>query len=370
MRVLHLISSNGLFGAERVVLELSKGLSALKRCDPVVGALRNSQNPHTEILEEARSNGLGTAMFPCAGQFDARTINGIRNFLKKEAIDLLHCHGYKSNFYGLLAAGNLVPKVTTNHNWLLSHWKLKLYCLLDALWIRRFDRIVAVSEEVKRNMLKYRVPEEKIEVIDNGIDVNRLNREFPAEEARAEFGLKGQEKVIGTVGSLKPEKGHIYLLRAAKEALKNNPDLKFLLVGDGPLRRSLESEAIDLGIERNLIFAGERSDIGKMLSLMDIFILPSVEEGLPMALLEAMAAKKPIVATAVGAVPRVIEHNRDGLLVAPRDSSGLGNAVLTLVNDEGKRNELADKAYERVKGSFSCNRMGERYYSLYESLLS
>lgn len=370
MQILHLISSNGLFGAERVVIELSKSLRLINNCKPIVGVIKNLKNPHTEIAEEAKSNGLMTIVFPCKGKFDIKTISEIRKFMKRVQIDLIHCHGYKSNLYGLLASKNILPTLTTNHNWLTWHWKLKIYCFFDSLWIRHFDRIVAVSEEIKRSMLKYKIPKEKIKVIDNGIDIERFNKEILTKNIKREFGINENVKVVGTIGSLKFEKGHTFLLRAAKEILNINKDVKFLFVGDGPLRKILEDETKNLGIEKDIIFTGLRNDIPELLSIMDIFVLPSVKEGLPMVILEAMASKKPVIATKVGGIPKVINNEENGILVEPKDVSALKHSIIDLMNNVSKMHRLAYEGYEKVKRNFSSDAMCKKYYDLYQELMA
>ncbi|NOZ26037.1 MAG: glycosyltransferase, partial [Nitrospirae bacterium] len=302
LKVLHLISSKGLYGAERVVVELCKGLLKRGDCQPVVGVIMNEYNPHAEVAEEARANNIETFVFPCRSQFDLKLARSIRSFVREKRIDIVHCHGYKSNFYGLFASVKNVPAVTTNHNWLRSHWRLKVYCFLDSLWIRYFGRIVAVSEGVKNDMLRFGVPEEKIVVIDNGIDLGRFDGRVSTGSLRTEFGLNGDEKVVGTIGSLGHEKGHVYLLKAARDIVRAGDSVRFLIVGDGPLRDELKRMVVELGIEESVTFTGYRKDVPELLSVMDIFVLPSVKEGLPMVLLEAMASKKPVIATRVGAV--------------------------------------------------------------------
>ena len=282
MRILHLISSSGLFGAERVVIELSKSLKRTCNCQPVIGVIKNAYNPHSEITDEAKANNIDTVIFPCNSQFDLKLISLIKEFIKNSKIDILHCHGYKANFYGLLASKNKIPTVTTNHNWLKSHWKLKFYCLLDALWIRYFNAIVAVSDGIKKDMLKFKIPGKKIRVIDNGIDLSRFSKEISTENIKRGLGLNGNSKVIGTIGSLKHAKGHQYLLEATKKIIETHKSIKLLIVGDGPLKTQLEGKTSSLGIAGNVIFTGYRNDIQELLSVMDIFVLPSIEEGLPM----------------------------------------------------------------------------------------
>jgi glycosyltransferase involved in cell wall biosynthesis len=367
VKILHLISSRGLYGAERVAVDLCKSLKGYG-CESVMGVIRNSHNPHLEVAEEARKNAIDTVIFPCEAQLDLTLIFRIREYASKNQIDLMHCHGYKSNFYGLLANKRRIPIVTTNHNWLTSHWKLRAYRRFDSFVIRYFSRVIAVSDGIKKEMLKYGVPKEKIRVIDNGIDITRFRDTIFPEAVKEEFGLKKEVTIIGTIGNLGPEKGHVYLLQAARGIVNNFKSAKFFFIGDGPLRGYLEDEATQLGIGDNVIFTGFRTDIPDLLSIMDIFVLPSVKEGLPMVLLEAMAAKKAVVATRVGAIPKVID-NGNGILVEPRDAAGLQEAIVSLLMDEEKRRKYASAGYETVRMQFSSQRMSSEYFDLYRGLL-
>ncbi len=368
MRILHLISSAGLFGAERVVVELSKSLKKTYHCEPILGIIRNVYNPHVEISEEALRNDIPYTVFTCRSQLDLHLAFSVRKFIKTNGVDIIHCHGYKSNFYGLLASRGQVPSVTTNHNWLTAHWKLKAYCFFDSLWIRFFDRIVAVSNEVKEGMLKYKIPGEKIRVIDNGISLERFEKRVEPRKMKAQLGLEEKTRVIGTVGSLVIEKGHLYLLEAARQILDVANDLKFLIIGDGPLRKALEEKSEELGIEKDVIFMGQRRDIPELLTAMDIFVLPSIREGLPVALLEAMAAKRPVVATRVGAIPRVIENRDIGVLVEAKDTIGLRDAIMTLLNDPVRISLLARAGFDRVSMDFSSDEMCKHYLELYNEI--
>jgi glycosyltransferase involved in cell wall biosynthesis len=367
VKILHLISSRGLYGAERVVLDLCKSLKRYG-CESIIGVIRNSHNPHVEVADEARKHSIDAVIFPCEGQLDVKLIFRIRKYASENQINLMHCHGYKSNFYGLLAGKKWIPIVTTNHNWLTSHWKLRAYRRFDSLLIRYFTRIIAVSDGVRKEMLRYGVPKEKIRVIDNGIDLTRFGDTRSPEAIREEFGIKKGVTVIGTVGNLGAEKGHVYLLQAAKGIVHSVGTVKFVFVGDGPMRVYLEHEASALGIRDNVIFTGFRTDVPTLLSAMDIFVLPSVIEGLPMVLLEAMAAQKAVVATRVGAIPKVV-NNGNGILVEPRDAAGLQNAILSLLTSEEKRQKFASAGHDTVRKGFSSERMSSEYIHLYSELL-
>ena len=167
MRVLHLISSGGFFGAERVVVTLAReqikqGLGAY------VGVFKNYNNPHLELAQNAHKCNLPVEIFDCKGRFDIKTILSIRYFLRENKIDIIHSHGYKSNFYGLLAALNMnIKRITTCHNWLGTSRKMRFYKWLDKTLLNKFDNVVVVSDVLKKEVLKSEICEEKVKVIYN-----------------------------------------------------------------------------------------------------------------------------------------------------------------------------------------------------------
>jgi glycosyltransferase involved in cell wall biosynthesis len=217
-------------------------------------------------------------------------------------------------------------------------------------------------------MLKYKIPKEKIRVIDNGICLERFEKLVETRKIKGQLGLEEKTRVIGTIGSLVIEKGHIYLLEAARQILDSVKDLKFLIIGDGPLRKPLEEKSEELGIKKDIIYMGQRKDIPELLMAMDIFVLPSIKEGLPVVLLEAMAAKRPIIATRVGAIPKVIDSKEIGVLVEPKDISGLRDAMVSLINDPERMNLLARRGFDRVYTDFSSDEMGKHYLELYKEI--
>ncbi len=369
MKILNLISSSGLFGAERVALELAVTLKEISGVDPVMGVIKNSRSPHTEVGDEAKRVGIETVVFSCKGQFDRNAVAEIRRYIRDEGVDVVHTHGYKSNFYGYFASRGLVPAVATNHNWIRSHWRLKLYCFIDRYIIRRFDTVVAVSREIEAEMTARGVPAGKIIVIDNGVNMRRFSARGRGPGIRKGLGIGKDTVLIGTAGSLKSVKGHTFLLKAAVEVLRScRKGVKFIITGDGELREDLESEARALGIGDKVLFTGYRSDVEDILQCLDIFVLPSLREGLPMVLLEAMASSKPVVATRVGAVPEVVEGAGCGLLVEPGDAAALAAALSALAKDRKKMRLMGKRGYEKVSEDYSSVKMAERYLSVYRTL--
>lgn len=366
-RVLHLISSSGFLGAENVVLELSK--ESIKAGYWVtIGIIENRNNLHMELSDRSVEEGIKVQIFPCRGRFDRRTISSIRSFVNSKQPNILHSHGYKSNFYALTANRGKIPWIVTNHLWKKTTFALKVYAYLDSLFIRHADRVVAVSDEIRSEMVNDGIPPQKITIIDNGVDMERfaLNRN---EEIRKSFGFNGNSKVIGTIASMTPEKGHTYLLEAMRQVIDKCPECRFMIVGDGSQRQFLEEKTSHLGLTGKVLFTGSRKDVPEILSMLDIFVLPSLKEGLPMALLEAMAAGVPVIATRVGAVPKVVIHGKTGLLVEKGDVNGLITAITQFLKDRKMSVRLSMKGYEKVKSEFSSNVMTLKYLDIYRKLL-
>jgi glycosyltransferase involved in cell wall biosynthesis len=207
-------------------------------------------------------------------------------------------------------------------------------------------------------------------VIDNGIDLQRFSNQKRNNLLKEYFGIKGKSKVIGTIARLTKEKGHIYLIEAAKNILSVFPDTIFLIVGDGNERDRLEKQVMKLGLKDKVIFTGKRKDIIDILSIIDIFVLPSITEGLPIALLEALASRLPVVATNVGAVSKVIIDRETGLLTEPRSPELLSNAILELLSNWERAEQFGYQGYRKVEKEFSAKAMAEQYFDFYRKILS
>jgi len=368
IRILHLISSSGFLGAENVVLELAKqSKSAGHR--PTIGVFKNQHNPNLELAEAATANGLNVQSFPCRGRFDKKTIRIVTDYLKSEHVQIVHSHNYKSNFYTKMALpANNVRWVATNHGRRTGS-KLLIYYLLDLFTLRSADKAIAVSEKIAGQMKRAGINKKKVLVIDNGINLNRFMKTEPITPTRKSLGIKSGALVIGTVGSLTREKGHKYLIRAIPKMIGRFPETVFLFVGEGIERSNLENISCKLGIKDKVAFPGTRKDIPNILSTFNVFILPSLKEGLPMALLEAQAAKVPTIATRVGAIPNVIENGATGVLIPPKDSEAISRAIERILSDKKAASKMAERGFEMVRDNFSAESMANKYLSLYKKLL-
>jgi len=358
IRILHLRSGTNLHGPERVILSL--GRYAAPDLQPVIGGLE--QSVCRPLLETATEYGLETFALECRGRLDKTAVGKLREFLQESGIDILHAHDFKANYYALAAAKDLpVKKVATLHHlWQHGPRCLAVYDLLDAIQVRRFDRIIAVSPEIANQAKRWRIPKQKLRVIINGIDIAR----FSESGSRVSNG----RIVVGSVGRLTEAKGFADLLAAAAQVCKVLPTVSFLIIGDGPLRSSLESAAARLQISDRIRFAGRLDSVEAAYAQMDIYALSSRREGTPIALLEAMASRLPIVATRVGAIPDVIEEGVSGLLVNAGDIEGLSKAIIRLAQDAMLAAQLGEAAYARVIEEFSAEQMTRRTEAVYREL--
>jgi glycosyltransferase involved in cell wall biosynthesis len=355
-----------MYGAENVVLHLAKN----PRGNSVqIFCLVDKRRPSLALFEECKREKVKAELLWSRKRIDLRTFLKLRLILKNNKYDILHCHGFKAGFYGLLAGKcTHTHLVETCHLWTRENRLIRFYEFVDALCLRRFDAVIAVSDEIRGDLIRYRVPKGKIKVIYNGIDLSKYERK-ESNRAMREFGVNGHQRVVGIVGRLQVEKGHVYFLEAAKEILKKRQDVLFLVIGDGPLREDLESLTNRLEISSHVKFLGYRKDVVEIYSGLDVLVSASLREGLPMTLLEAMAVGVPIVATSVGGVPRIIKNNETGMLIQAEDIENMSKSVLLLLNNKEKRDYMSANAKRLVEDHFSAQIMSERYTAIYKDIL-
>lgn len=373
--ILQLHSSAGLYGAESVILSLSKALKQTKYSS-IVGCLIDSYKMKPELGKEAEDSGLDVEYFPMKFKLDPFVIRKIGKAIHQRNIQLIHAHGYKSNILGIIASKIYrIPIITTNHlhpPMPIEDKKLQFYSKIDVYFtMKRLDKIVAVSDEIRDKLISEGLIESKIIVIENGIEIDKYNTldEFDKLAYKKSLKIDPNSFVIGTLGRLTPQKGHVFLLEAAKKVLSKNMPVMFLIVGDGHLKDYLEAYAKNLGISENIKFLGFRKDISSLLKIMDIFVMSSIDEGLPMAMLEAMAARTPVIVTSVGDIPKVIKDNENGILVEPRKNDILAEKIIYLLNNEQKRKEFSEKAFKTAVNNYSNEAMCKEYLKVYEEIL-
>jgi glycosyltransferase involved in cell wall biosynthesis len=366
VRVLQLISSGGYYGAENMLLNLAQSQKSIG-CDPCLLLFYNVHQPNVALYERARSRGISVRMLRCEGRADLRAIREIREYIRTDQVDLIHTHGYKADLYGYLAArGEAKPIVATCHNWVGGTAALGIYNRLDRMALRKFNGVAAVSNAVAAQLRDARIAENKIHTIANGIDIEKF---CGAEPAWFGSSPDAKQKTVGIVARLDLQKGFEYLLQAIAGLTSTHPDLRLVIVGEGPDQGAIQSMADRLNLIPRIVFAGQRGDMANVYAGFHIFVLPSLNEGLPMTVLEAMASSRPVIASKVGAIPTVVRDGETGLLVDPKDVVGLRAALDRLLSDPALSSRLATQGHDWVRQHFTSDAMAENYLRMYESVL-
>lgn len=293
----------------------------------------------------------------------------LTRILCREQPDILHTHNTTAFVDGLIAAklARVPIVVHTDH---CKNYPIELrWTIAEHVASRFVDRVVAVSHHTRSDLIRHEwIPVRKLTVIHNGIDP-RLTRNTPVEALRRELAIPSDHLVIGTVGRLETQKGLDLFLSAIHLLGRDHPNVTFLIVGGGSQEADLKDLARRLGVAERVIFTGWRSDAVDLLQLLDCFVSTSNFEGLPMVLLEAMAFAKPIVATAVGGVPELVEPEFNGLTVGERNPRLVAEALSRLIRDEAFRRRLGENSRVRYKERFTARAMADAYQQLYEGHL-
>jgi glycosyltransferase involved in cell wall biosynthesis len=318
----------------------------------------------TEVIPESRHNPLSI-------------FRQLVDYFKRQEIDIIHTHKHKDNVLGVLASlhQGIRGRVRTVHGSPepfagFEAAKMSMYESIDNCanrWL--VDRILAVSADLQAQLIK-RFGAEKVTCIHNAIDVDQIRVTRPTTEMRRELNLGEQDFVIGTMGRLVPVKGLDCFLRAAQIIHRQRPNVKFIIAGDGPLKSSLQSMARQYGLDPNVLFLGHRNDSYNILRLMDLFVLPSSSEGIPMVLLEALALARPVVASRVGGIPEVVEHGVNGLLVPPGNDDELACTCVAVMENCQFARALGAAGRKRVETQFSATFMAEKVAEVYRALVS
>jgi glycosyltransferase involved in cell wall biosynthesis len=367
MNVLQLISSgSGFYGAERLCVTLSVELDRLG-INCVVAAFRNqAKHVHTEVLDHARQWGITTEEIPCVGPLDLNAFNAIRRLTARYQLDVIHSHGIKSDLYGLLArSGNRTRVVGTCHSWTLDTVKDWTVSALDRCVLRQFDAVAVVSATLISSLRRFGVSASRLHTIPNGIDCAPFISSAlePSPRSRATM-------VVGAVGRLAPVKGFHHLLEASALVLRQFPSTTFVVLGDGPAAEALHRRSVQLGVADRVTFAGSSNNMPAAYASFDVFVLPSLSEAMPMSLMEAMAAAKPVVATSVGSIPMMINDHQNGLLVPPADPVALAAGLCELLASREARFRMGSAAQATAISRFAAATMALRYAALYNEACS
>ncbi|MBI5071375.1 glycosyltransferase [Candidatus Falkowbacteria bacterium] len=356
IKIIHIITGLPFGGAETMLFDLARRLSADNFEVKVATAVRGGP-----LVQDFKEAGIEVRIFEKRGKIGLGLIFKLWRFLRREKPDIVHTHLFGGDTWGRIAAvlARVPIIISTEHNTNLDEgWaKRKLKKFLSHFT----KKIVAVSEAVKNYSVVYdKIRAKKIVVVQNGIDLEKF-----ISSSEKDFG---DPPIIGVVGRLEEQKGYKYLFEALN-LIKTIPWILWV-VGDGSKKSELERLAKDLNLRERIIFLGARRNIAEILNQIDIFVLPSLWEGLGIAVLEAAAAGKPIVASRVGGIPEIIEEDRTGILVEPKNVKSLADGLEHILLGSAEAKEMGARARAMAEEKFGVEKMVGSYENLYKELVN
>lgn len=362
IKVMQITHDLAIGGLQQVVVNICRTIDKDK-FDVTVLCLRDMG----EFTPEVERLGIKVILLPQKENgADYFSFMKVAKILKEEKADVIHTHNTQPFVDGTIGAilSGVKAIIHTDHaREFPDKWR---YMFAEWLMSHFAYRVVGVSDHTSLNLNKYeRISTKKITTIVNGIDETIYNINIDINKKKRELGIKKDGPVIGLGVRLSKQKGITYLIKAMPMILKDFPDLTLVVAGDGDLKSSLEDEAKKLGVHDSVIFLGARLDIAELLKLFDLYVLPSLFEGLPMVLLEAMAAGCPIVATDVGGNYMAVTNGHNGALVEPCNPELFAKDVIKVLSDNDLRNKYIDNSYSVIKKKFSARVMTAQYEKLY-----
>ncbi len=368
INVLHIYQNSKIGGVQQQFLSLLKAYDR-DVFNPIFCCL----GPEEEISKEIERIDIETVALNRVRyhRFTPGIVRDLYRLMKQKNIHIVRTHRYRANLYGRLAAllSGVPVKIISLHDNYRKDLRLERR-IVNKILLKATDKIVAVSESIRKDIIKYDgIDSSKILVIPNGIDTERFNPEGNFADIRKGFSIKESDIVLGFIGRVVPAKGLEYLIDALPFLKKEFKNIKLLITGEGSTMERLKKKAKENNVHDSIIFTGKRRDIPDILSCTDIFVMPSVAEGLPNALLEAMAMGKPIVATEVGGIPEVIKNRHSGFLVPPRNPEALATAIKDLISNEQLAAKMGQAARHIVLDNFSIWSIAQKWQTLYLSIL-
>jgi len=367
MNIVHLTASPFFGGPERQILGLATHLPADYHSVILSFPERGLCRP---FLEEAERRGVTAAPLDKNAPHVSAAVREVARRLREQRADILCCHGYKADLIGLRAARQRgIPVIGVSRGWTGASWRVRLYEWLDRWALSRMDAVVCVSDGQARKVRLAGVPQQRIQTIRNAIRIDR----FPPDATAARSFLLAQfdsprRLVIGAAGRLSPEKGFEHLVEAAARVVQVQPDAGFVLFGDGPLYDKLRRRIAQLGLKKHFVLAGFRGDLDRWIGGFDVTALPSHTEGLPNIVLESLAASVPVVATAVGGTPEVLDDGISGYLVPPGDSDALAQRLLDLLGSDLVRHRMGQAGQRAMRERFTFETQARQYTALFDRL--
>lgn len=377
MKILHIIDSGGLYGAEIMLLNLVQEQIKIG-LEPTICSIGGKGIVEKPLESEATKRGVRVEKFRMSPGPNLIGVFKILKYAKKEQFDILHSHGYKGNIlFGFIPKSyRRIPLITTLHGWTSTKalTKMKLYEWLDAKSLKHIDAVVAVNRVMFMHHMFKNNGHTNLFVVNNGIPAlnfttGKMEHQKNCDLNREIIEFCQDSFIIGSIGRLSKEKGFNNLVESVYELNKIGLKAKLIIIGEGYERDNLEKLIMKLGMKDNVLMPGYENEAWQYLPLFDVFALPSLTEGFPITILEAMQSGVPIVATRVGGVPEILDEGAAGVLVKPGDVKVLTQEILSLLKNPTCRTNIAKKAKEIAFTRYSDKNMALEYQKIYMSLV-
>lgn len=363
MKILHINTERTWRGGEQQTLYLASGLH-----EQGVPTAMICQ-PGSPMEERTRAAGVPVFPVKMRGEWDLRALMAIRGIMRRERFDIVHMHTSHAHTLGVAAArlgGGPMTVVSRRVDFSIYRHALSLSGIKYKFGV---DRYIAISRAIRDVLINDGISADKISVVHSGIDLTRFDGIEGRAKLRAEFGLADDVPVVGTVAHFAWHKGLEYLVDAAVHLREAVPGVKIFLVGEGDLEHEIRDRVAERNVEDTIVFAGFRKDIPEVLDFLDVFVMPSVMEGLCTSILDALASRKPVVGSEVGGIPEIIEDGVTGLLAQPRDAQSLATALTRMLEDRQRAQTLANQGRQKVEDHFSVQSMVRGVQEVYENML-
>lgn len=370
LNVLHLRDTYEIGGPGKTILETHRAIDRERFRLHIGVFLTHGESGDSPFSAEARRLEMPVHFVQGFNQYDPRLIWGVIDLVKAFQIDIVHAHEVKSDVITYLAAQiHTVPIVTTLHGWIGNGLKQRVLVALDKRIVRGFDRVIAVSRQIERELITAGVPPDKLRLLHNAIVVERYRRTGHRGLLSEAIGRPVLSPVIASIGRLSPEKGHADLIRAIDIVSRRGQKVSLVLIGDGPERPKLLQQINALGLQGRVHLPGYIREPQRLLEEVDLMVLPSHTEGLPNAALEALLMEVPVLATKVGGTPEVITDGETGRLVPAHSPEALAGGILEFLAAPEFWKQMASRGKDMVKMNFGFQSRTRKLEAIYAEMM-
>ncbi|MBY0246077.1 MAG: glycosyltransferase family 4 protein [Nitrospiraceae bacterium] len=370
LTILHLRDTHEIGGPGKTILETHRAIDR-RRFQLHLGVfLRHGEPEDSPFIAEARRFDMPLHFIRGRHAYDFRMIRQVLDLVKACQIDIVHAHEVKSDVIAyLMARFHPVPIVTTLHGWIGNDLKHRLFVKLDKRVVRKFDRVIAVSRQIERELLDVGVPRAKLHMLHNAIVLERYQRTGRRGLLAEIIGCPIDGPVIASLGRLSAEKGHANLIDAMDRVIRRGHKGSLVLIGDGPERPKLMQQIEMLGLQKVVHMPGYIQEPQRLLEEIDLIVLPSHTEGLPNAALEALLMEVPVLATEVGGTPEVITDGETGRLVPARSPEKLAEGIQEFLASPESWKRMASRGKDMVKMNFDFRARTRKLEAIYDDMM-